>query len=185
MLAILFIALSADELGSFHERIGGWSNLLPYGIAGVVLLTYALTQLFRDRQSRFSAICILLGFMTFGSVVVQEYFEHAIEWPYWLTGARVAMEEGSELVGMFLCLIAVVRQRRAQVESSSLSAIVPNPWRMKRLSLVLLGGAAIHVVISLYVVSTLTASDFLFRGNPAIWYPSMVAFLLFWALIWL
>ncbi len=184
VLAILFIALSADELGSFHERIGGWMNLLPYGIVGIVLLTYALTQLFRERQSRFSATCILLGFTIFGLVAVQEYFEHALEWPYWLSGLRVAVEEGSELLGIFLCLIAMVRQRRDYLSSSSFIAIVPNTWRMKSLSLILLGGAAIHFVISLYVASSLTASDFISRGNPTIWYPSMVAFLLFCALIW-
>ncbi|MDV3347083.1 hypothetical protein QGP82_00120 [Leptothoe sp. LEGE 181152] len=184
VLAILFIALSADELGSFHERVGGWFNLLPYAIAAVALLTYALILLFREKQSRFSATCILLGFTIFGLVAVQEYFEHALEWPYWLSGIRVAMEEGSELVGMFLCLLALVRQRQNYLSSSSLMVVVPNPWRMKFLSFILLAGTAFHFVISLYVVSALTASDFIFRGNPAIYYPSMVAFLLFCALIW-
>lgn len=183
-LAILFVALSADELGSFHERLGGWMNLLPYAVLGIGLLIYALTILFRERQSRFLATCILLGFVIFGLVAVQEYFEHAIEWPFWLLGLRVAMEEGSELLGIFVCLIGIVRQRREHFSPSAFVAIVPNPWRMKFLSLILLGGAAFHCVISLYVASSLTASDFISRGNPTLWYPSMVAFLLFSALLW-
>src|SRR3546814_8034194 len=57
-LSLLLVILSADEIGSIHERIGmiatavsvsQWLALLPFGLVGLGLLLYTLAGM-RSRQ---------------------------------------------------------------------------------------------------------------------------------------
>ena len=119
-ISILFCALSWDEIGSLHERAfqGSWSNYIPYAIAAVSLLIYALIKLSAKTQTRKSALLILVAFILFGSVALQEYIEHAINWTGWLIGVRVGVEEGTELLGTLLSLTAVIIQREPKPSQS-------------------------------------------------------------------
>ena len=176
-ISILFCALSWDEIGSLHERAfqGSWSNYIPYAIAAVSLLIYTLIKLFAKTQTRKSALLILVAFILFGSVALQEYIEHAINWTGWLMGVRIGIEEGTELLGTLLSLTAVVIQREPK-DSQSIEALLPNLQSIKSFSYLLLFGLFLHGIVSFWLPSL---PDLYERGNPAIWYPSMVVFLIF------
>lgn len=180
-LSILFVGLSWDEIGSLHERVGGWSDLLPYALVCVALCIYSLTKLLATKSSRQSAYLILGAFLLFFSVALQEYLEHAFIWPFWLSGIRVGVEEGTELFALVLCLAALVRQRQKRLKSNSLLAIIPNPFLMKHLIVILFSGMVLHLGASLYA---LELSDLGQRGNPAICYPTSLFYLLFATCLW-
>lgn len=177
ILSCILLALSWDEVGSLHERIlqVSWLDYSPYGIAGVVLLTFAFTQLFLKQATQKSAFFLLLGFALFAGVAVQEYFEHAIQWPFWSWGIRAAIEEGSELLGIFCCLVGLVIHHQVTQPNRSWQILLPNP-RSLNLPIAATGCLAIHVVMSLWVPHL---SDLPDRGNPALWYPAALYFLLF------
>ena len=109
-LSLLFLGLASDELGSFHERIGSWGNL-AFGAIVVALLIFSLRQLFLSSETKKSAQFIAAGFLAFGLTAVQEEIEHSIDWPFWLQGVRVGIEEGTELVGIFLLLWGLFGQQ--------------------------------------------------------------------------
>jgi hypothetical protein len=177
LISCILLALSWDEVGSLHERIlqVSWLDYSPYGIAGVVLLTFAFTRLFLKQATRKSAFFLLLGFTLFAVVAVQEYFEHAIQWPFWSWGIRAAIEEGSELLGTFCCLVGLVIHRQVTQPTHSWRILLPNP-RSLNLSIAATGCLAIHAVMSLWIPHL---SDLPDRGNPALWYPSALYVLLF------
>lgn len=179
IVAAIMLGLSLDEIGSLHERSGGLSRIIPMSALGGPILAYALLQLYRDAATRRAALLIGGAFVLFGSTAVQEYFEHRLDWPFWLTGIRAGVEEGTELAASFLCLLAVVPLRPAA--PSSLLGVLPRPGLARGVTALLLAGLALHVVLSVYAAR---AGDLDERGNPAAWYPSAVYFLAFGALLW-
>jgi hypothetical protein len=179
VLAFLFSALSCDEIGSLHERIiqTSWSDYYSYGLAGVILLTYALGQLFSRPQTRISAGFILLGFLTFATVAIQEYLEHEIGFPYWLLGIRAGVEEGSELVGMLFCLLGILHPRVSQAKANDATALLLGfKLPFNQIHIILLGGLLLHTGFCVWVPHLTDLPD---RGNPALWYPIAIFFLMF------
>ncbi len=184
----LLLALSLDEIGSLHERIifqGSWSNFIPYAVIGVILIAYSFITLLLDKKTRKSALLILLAFTLFGSVALQEYIEHAVDWPYWLIGIRVGVEEGTELLGIFLCLAAIIMHRQPQSHNNSFVAMVPNPFLMKYLPFIFLIGLSLHSIASVFVpgIDRLLATKGGVVGNPSAWYPASIFYVLFSACI--
>ena len=174
-LSIIFACLSLDELGSIHERVGDWSHLLPYGVFFAVLIVYALTVLFRDRRTRRSALFIGAGIFIFGLVALQEFIENTTVWPAWILGLRVAVEEGSELLAAFLIFCGIVPQRSRGGERS-LRAIVPDPSAMENLSILIIAGWLVQTLAAMGLPSVI---DITKKGNPLVWYPVTVFFILF------
>jgi hypothetical protein len=125
---------------------------------------------------------LLPAFFVFGGVAVQEYLERYGSWPEWSLGLRVGLEEGSELLGVFLLFLGIVPQR-TWIAPGSLRALVPNPFPMKNMPLVILGGALVHSLASFIVPSLMDITQ-QGNGNPFVWYPSAVFFLLFSATCW-
>ncbi|MBT8294623.1 MAG: hypothetical protein KJN70_15255 [Eudoraea sp.] len=177
IFSLIFLALYWDEIGSLHERImqNSWTDYYPYGIAGICLLTYSLVNLFTSNKNKKSGILILFGFSAFGLVVLQEYIEHTLDWPYLLLGLRTGIEEGTELLGIFLCLMGVVLERRKTAASHSLMALIPNPSLMKKLPAILLFGLVLHTLASFWIPNL---SDLYQRGNPALLYPVAIYLIL-------
>jgi hypothetical protein len=177
LISCILLALSWDEVGSLHERILriSWLDYVPYAIGGMVLLGFAFTQLFFKQTTQKAALLLLLGFALFASVAVQEYFEHAIHWPVWSWGIRAAIEEGSELLGIFYCLSGLVFNHSGVPQDKSLLGVLPNP-RLMKLSIVVLSCFAIHGASCVWLPYL---SDIPNRGNPALWYPAALYFLLF------
>lgn len=174
-LSVVFACLSLDELGSIHERVGSWSSLLPYGVFFISMTACALAVLFKDPQTRRSALFISAGIGLFGTVALQEYLGDIGSWPEWSLGLRIAAEEGSELLGMLLIFFGIVPQR-AQVVTPFLKAVIPDPARMKKLPEIILIGFFIQVVASMIVPGFIDVGK---KGNPLIWYPAGVFFILF------
>ncbi len=176
ILSLLLLALSLDEIGSIHERVGGWSVLWKFAVVGTLLLAYSMITLFRSKESKRSATFLMIGFIMFATVAIQERLEHYLDWPFLLKGIRVGVEEGTELLGILLCFFGIVSQRNCQDDPLSITKVIPNPFRMKYLSTIIFIGLFINSIISFFT-SFLTDSPP--RGNPAIWYPASLFFILF------
>ena len=178
VISFILCALSWDELGSLHERAfqGSWFNYIPYGLVGISLTIYALIKLFSQPNTRKSAFLIVIAFILFASVALQEYIEHAVEWSDWLVGIRVGVEEGTELLAILFYLLAIMLQRTKQHKTNNILTLLPNFQTIKHLNLILLIGVIIHSATSLYLPQI---SDLYLKGNPAICYPSVVFFILF------
>jgi hypothetical protein len=174
-LAVVFACLSLDELGSIHERVGSWSNLLPFGVVFVSLVAFALGVLFRNPGTRRSALFIGAGVGLFGSVALQEYLEDAGFWSSWALGLRVAVEEGSELLGILLIFFGIVSQRDRS-GAPSLRAIIPDPTGMKKLPEIVLIGWFAHTLASITLPGLIDVGE---KGNPLAWYPAAAFFILF------
>jgi hypothetical protein len=120
IIAAILLFLSADEIGSLHERlmifgsflgVSGWAMLLPLGgIIGVYLLLALYTFWQSDDGSRQYVLPLFVGFGILGSVAIQEFIELAVDWGsgagVWI---RLAVEEGSELLGMIILLRVTLR----------------------------------------------------------------------------
>ncbi|MDJ1008313.1 MAG: hypothetical protein QNJ13_10865 [Paracoccaceae bacterium] len=116
ILAGLLLFLSADEIGSLHERLGllggtlglgAWALILPLGALLGMLYLYAATLLW-TRGARRSILLVTLAFTLLASVALQEYVEHAVAWGSRSAEAlRLVVEEGTELTGM-LILVATL-----------------------------------------------------------------------------
>jgi hypothetical protein len=183
-IAPVFLGLSFDEIGSIHER-ASWhltrTQVLALLLAGGLCLVPAIAKLLRAKSTRTSALLLLFGFLLMASAVVHEHIEIQIGVPDWLVGLRAGMEEGSELMGTFLCLLAVVRERGPDTLKGGLLAVIPNPFRMHWIRPLLVAATLGQVVIAFLTVATV---DISYRGNPAIYIPSAMFFLLFLASLW-
>ena len=116
-LAILACGLSLDELGSIHERAGflfaSWGlsgsqiSYVPLAAPALLILLFTLHGMYHlnNRRCFWLTLC---AFLIFGSVVLQEYLEDTLRWPWWSRGARFGIEEGCELAGVFLLLSVVL-----------------------------------------------------------------------------
>lgn len=178
-LSILLLGLSLDEVGSLHERIGDWLNLLPYGLLCAALYSYTFYILICKPGTRKSAILITIAFVLYGSVAGQEYLEHSVNWPEWALGLRLGIEEGTELLATFLILISIVSHRAKT--ANTFSAIVPRLSHIKYAPVLISAGLGLHV-ISYFLFPELSEPST--KGNPLAWYPMVLFFLLFSIAYW-
>ena len=179
-LSFLFVGLASDELGSFHERIGSWRRLAPFGAIVLILLAFGLRQLFLSSETKKAAKLIAAGFLCFGLAAVQEKLEHSIDWPFWFRGVRVGIEEGIELLGVFFLLLAVVGQRVERRSPQTIGVVIGNPTKMHFLPFGLLLGAVVHLLVILFIVPRIHDH----RGNIAALYPIFCYFILFCGFFW-
>jgi hypothetical protein len=185
LLSIVLICLSIDEVCSIHERIGEFKKFIPYALILFILFIIAFISLEINKNTRKSGLFIFSGFICYGSVAVQEKIEHALTWPYWISGIRIGVEEGTELLGSFLILLGVIYHRQiAQSRSmhSSVAPVIPDPGRLKALGGFLFVGLVVNFGVAIFIIPSL--DDIGIRGNPAIWYPTIIYFLVFCALFW-
>ncbi|MGR3463731.1 hypothetical protein [Limimaricola sp.] len=180
LIAIVLIFLSADEVGSLHERLGGlgqaygfgkWAFLLPLGaVLGLVFWT-ALYLLWQAKgRHRRQVWPVLSGFLLLGSVALQEFVEHEFEWSnVYLKASRVGIEEGTELVGM-LVLLRCTMDHTAQCFRKGIGAFSA----LVQLRRGFCGGLLLSVPLA--VIVTISLDDLAHRGRPADWLAA-VAFL--------
>lgn len=173
ILSLMFALLSLDELGSLHERTMSFSRgpkLLALTMLAALLIgggLYAVIRLGLEKRTRLTAILIILAGGLYGSVVLQEFIEHRVTWPWWAKGVRAAIEEGTELVATLLVLTGIFSLRPTWFSA---------PWKelFPRLDAgithrLLLAGLLVHLALTIFYVPHLT--DLTHRGNPAAWYP--------------
>lgn len=183
-VAPVFVGLSFDEIGSIHERASWYltrPQVLLLLLAGGLCLVPAIWKLLSVRSTRTSAVLLLTGFLLMASAAVHEYIEVQIGVPQWLVGLRLGVEEGSELFGTLLCLLAVVRERGPATGKTGWLPVIPNPFRMLWIRWLLTAAALGQVVIAVMTVMFVDVSS---RGNPAIYTPSAMFFILFSACLW-
>lgn len=180
-IALGFAALSFDELGSIHERLHLPDNLsgqvLWYAPVMVLLPAYMLVfGLSRMRGDRVAFGMALLGALCFASIPLQEYFEIAVRHGAGTVRpvSEIALEEGTELLGMLLFLAAFVRYCRRAMRGRGKT---PQTNELSR-------GVAIGVWVAIFAVGLITrdiASSWLqpdaLSGNPRNWFPAFAAFL--------
>lgn len=146
-IAIVLAALSADELGQFHEWMdlilgwGTWLSLLPFALALLGVASAGFVALWRLPPLRGTVVALVAGFAILGTVPpALEFAEHTRDWgipttwshPYNL---RLVLEEGSELLGMLVLLHACAWGRLigpAGRERFPATSIVPDPMALRR-----------------------------------------------------
>lgn len=147
VLGLIGLGLSADEMGSIHERVAlfgekyfgsGKLALLPFAIIGGGAAGYSILALYRARASAGNVwLCVCIGFGLFGLVWVQEHIEHAVSFnrPY-AKAWRAVIEEGTELLGFSVLLIGglLLRSRLGRQRSVS-SALLSNQFAVRFASL--------------------------------------------------
>jgi hypothetical protein len=178
ILSFIFVGLSFDEIGSVHERLGsgGFSAFIPYASVIVGLLSYSMTILYRRESTKQSVLFIFIGFMMYSFVAIMEYIGNTNILPLWLSEPRSVVEEGFELFGTFIILLGLVRQYQSKVSHSSLDLVnIANIVNF--IPILLCVGLVINIIICLMILPSL--NDLEHRGNPAVWYPVILNFILF------
>lgn len=185
ILALLFVLLSFDEIGSLHERasntISGTIGLQLAAIIGGGAFLYACWLLWQHCQDRKGIVLLLLGGAMMASAALHEYLEHNVHWPFLIAGARVALEEGSELTGMLLSLVGLVRLRSSRETRETATYVLPNPCRLSRDIPSNVCTLVLHLGVSIWVTRYVSIE---FRGNPAVFYFMATFFLLGLAYCW-
>lgn len=116
VLSWLGLGLCLDELGSLHERAsdlvplpGHWS-LVPFALIFVLTMGWSLRVLWRSGDVyRRASLGVLAGFVCLGSAEPYDVIEHAIGVPGWYKPVGVFIEEGLELLGGTLLVMAALR----------------------------------------------------------------------------
>jgi hypothetical protein len=174
-ISIIFLGLSIDEIGSLHERILPFSGFIPVIVLCAIILPYTLAKLFKNQESKYSAVFLLFAVLLFGFTAVQERLEHAVEFPSWAMGLRTIFEEGTELGASLMGLIGVLSCPNTKPEMYLRDAL-PRASTIKRARFLLFASLLIHCILSTTVLFwTLLEKS----GNPIVWYPMIQYFILF------
>jgi hypothetical protein len=182
VLAIVFLGLSIDEISSIHERIfDGWTLLLIVLFFGSLVIIPALWNLITNEKTQKSGLFITAGLFLMALAIPQEYIEHRINWPEHLLGIRVAIEEGSELFGSLIALIGLVNQRERPFWPNSISQVIPNPYKMTNVVVLLTIGVIVQVFVSFITTDALHVKR---EGNPAAFIPATAFFILMGKTFW-
>ncbi len=177
-LAFIMAGLSLDEIGSLHERlslIGGWWLLAPFGIAGIGTTLYSFWRLVIVPEYRVSAFLVLIGLGIFVGVAGLEFVEHNVDISSYMRRVRAVAEEGVELLGMFLFIVAGYRQLNLKSHNSSGSLL----GRMQVNDLgfvkhILFFGLMLEITLTISMDIDPATSG---RGSPLSWFPSAVFFM--------
>ena len=183
------IALSADEMGSLHERalmlISVWRGgdgsslkLLVGTVGALIALPGFYFLLLLWRQSRSALVLFLLAVVCLASVPMQETleiaaFNHAADQATFVRPiGLMVLEEGSELAAALLLIAAfgvVVAEGRGS-GSAGIGARRVDGWLLL-LGLIALAGVGVVVGRSV-VDSIFLAGD---KGNLGFWFPAACA----------
>ncbi len=178
IIAGILFFLSADEIGSLHERlgllgeamgVGNWGPVLPVGAALGALLLRALTLLWTAERRFRRQVCILMtGFALLGSVALQEFLGDVLVFEGPLANAiRTSVEEGTELVGMLIVLGVALGSSAELLERRQadrvFAALIELRWWLV---------GALVVLTPAATIMTLSVEE-AFRGRPADWLAAM------------
>ncbi len=114
-LAGVLLVLSFDEVASLHEYLDSIDRayLGIFALALFVAMVYAAWQFLRSGLDRRTLWLLALAFALLGTVPIQEIIQHSREWPSSVIyGVRGAVEEGTELAGILLLVLASSRNPR-------------------------------------------------------------------------
>ena len=185
-LALIATGLSLDEIGSLHERLLG-NKVIFYGTVafGILVILPILRNFVKNPATRKTGIQICIAFALFVLVAAQERLEHYIDWslfPIWTSAIRAMLEEGTELVGILLLFTAVVSQLDDD-KQRSFQILVADLRYAPRLMTIVFACLFLNLAACLFVLPSL--ADIPRRGNPGVWYPVAINFLLFCTTFWI
>jgi hypothetical protein len=184
VIALGFVALSFDELGSAHERLQlpdtRIGTLIWYAPILAILPAYMLLfAWFRMRRKMLSVVLIACGAALFASVPLQEYVEvgtKAVAGAGWQRPiGDVLLEEGAELAGMLCFLVAFAIYALEHGET----APPAQPIRMElspRPTAAVCAALLAVAIAGLYLAPRLLIADGK-SGTPQNWFPAALAFL--------
>ena len=181
ILSLSFLALSFDEIGSLHEIVAtyfGWAGLAPFALIFAVGIGASLFSMFRQPGYRIAAFLISLGVLLFASVAGLEFVEHNIDLSRHQRRYRLILEEGTELLGMSLLIIAgLLCLQHLSIERRKLSEIIgePNSLAMHH-QIVFILFALQFLIIAVFAVPY---EGVFVEGNPASVFPIFMFFILF------
>jgi hypothetical protein len=180
VLSAALLVLAFDEIGSIHETMNLLVRIIV-GSLGIISIAWALWQLYRDPETRRTALLIFVSFGLFGSVIFQEIAEFYVQWPPALGGIRSGIEEGTELVASVLILYAL-SQLSVKQTPYLFGQIIPNPFAMFGLRQILPVFFVTHLIFVTFFIHYLTIDIYL--GNPAVFYPLALLLLVACAVYW-
>ncbi|HLV25442.1 MAG TPA: hypothetical protein VKZ41_03965 [Gemmatimonadales bacterium] len=191
VLAVLFLGLSLDELGSLHERastitrgpdevVVGWYALMA--LLWSVLLFMAAFGLLHVRRVRAAPILMVAGVLCFASIPFQEKIEifayRAVGAGWQRPHGWLLLEEGTELAGSLFFLASALTYATAMLAKRSEAGgvlVLRLPLVRSLLAaciLLALGGAGMIASRQLFG-STPVANG---HGMPVNWFPAALAF---------
>lgn len=194
ILGAIFILLSADEVGSIHERVGmmpemnlfgseelGWSKVLavPIGIVAVFMAAFGWLRVRRSPWA-FGLLVLAVGLYVINPVLervqmglldnyqgAQSQFEHDVS---------LHLEEGAEIFGA-LCFLAMSWRYLLDAlarRGGELRLVVPRTAVYGALAVFFAVLLAAWFWMQDYGFSNIAADD----GRPENWYPSALAILI-------
>ena len=180
LISIVLLGLSADEVGSIHERVELATNVLgvpdvvalaPFELVLLALLGSGLLLLWSDDGQRHKVVPIVIAFGLFGlfaAVVVQEeVIQDNFHYPI-----LSALEEGTELAGI-LILLKVAMSNTGGLFRPSESPAGPVFEAVNRsLTWAMVVGLAVAPVLALITANLIEAR----RGHPADWFTAVIFF---------
>src|SRR6185312_2169572 len=128
LIAAMLVVLSADEIGSLHERIedlspGSVRSFVPFAIGLVGASVWVLWRLWRTPSERAMVPGLVLGFAMLFSVGGLEIFERLVQLPWYARPFRTAFEEGWELAGMLVLIYAMRTNSRGSLALSGVTTL--------------------------------------------------------------
>ena len=175
-ISIILVILSADEISSIHERadwilhLGSWLSKLPFAIILLAMLAYALISLWSAEEQRPKAWAVVLGFFLLGTVPLQEFIEHNLDWTRETMRLRSVLEEGTELLGMIILLKVSMTNTQGLFGQKGAGAS-PTFECICLLRFPVLTVGLPLVVILAYLTANLPDQQ---RGHPADWFAATV-----------
>jgi PAS domain S-box-containing protein len=178
VIGAVLCALSLDEIGSLHERVGllrfgSWWSVLPFAMILLSGVTWSFWQLWHVPSHRRAAIVIAVGFACFAAVAAQEKLEWALQWPAWTLPIRMAVEECTELVGMLVLIRVTMRNSTGLFAGSRLDE-KPALTAGHTLPAAALLAAMMCVPVFALVSARLPDQ---WRGHPSDWLAATLLFL--------
>jgi hypothetical protein len=158
---------------------GEWLLLAPIALVFIVVLSYSLKKLHWKKESRPSAILISLVFVLFFSLPLQEYLEFTVNWPDWMRGLRTIIEEGTELAGSLIGLVAVAIYPNRKTQRQ-LKNLTPKDSTIQQSHYLLFALFMVHFCLSFTVFSWNQLENW---GHPIVWYPMIAYFIVFLYLV--
>ena len=181
VVAAVALALSADEIGSLHERFsrtGGWSALLPFAVIGTGALGYAIGRTVLTPAHRLSGILILGSLLVFFAVAGLEFIEHNYRnKSHFLARSSLVLEEAIELFAASLLILSAILAMRKTNPRLKNTSIVVNPTELPLVREILFLGLLLHLFVAIdwvpYLWVPRQSPDYV-GGNPVFWYPLFV-----------
>ncbi len=199
LFSAVFVLLSLDELGSFHETIGdtaifnmisndaGW-ELFGYlvGLIGLGMIGFSLLRM---KGAPWAMVLLVVGVLLFLSIPIQEEFEictmrASADPALWKRPiAFLLMEEGAEIMGSLCFLISTIiysqwaSRQYTKKNKGLLTVVAPINLHYKSAMLIFfLYTASLGIAIALihlFPENNVNADSGIARN----WFPSVTAFL--------